>query len=66
MSKGVSILNLLMVIFGLVAIFAVVGTFQGIKEKNLLAIIFNVAAVAIFGWFTIMTVINSGYPPALH
>lgn len=66
MSKGVSILNLLMVIFGLIAIFAVVGAFQAIKEKNVLAILFNVATVGIFGWFTIMTVINSGYPPALH
>jgi len=52
-----------MPIFGLVAIFAIGGTFQGFKEKNLLAIIFNIAAVAIFGWFTVMTVINQGYPP---
>lgn len=66
MSKGVSILNLLIVIFGLVAIFAIAGTFQGIKEKNLLSIIFNVAAVLIFGWFSVMTVIHQGYPPALH
>lgn len=66
MSKGVSILNLLVVIFGLVAIFAIAGTFQGLKEKNILAIVFNVVAVLIFGWFSIMTVINQGYPPALH
>ena len=66
MSKGVSILNLLMVIFGLVAIFAVWGTLQAVKEKNILAILFNVATIAIFGWFTIMTIINKGYPPALH
>lgn len=66
MSKGVSILNLLMVIFGLVAILAVAGTFQSIKEKNILAFVFNVGAVAIFGWFTIMTIVNNGYPPSLH
>ena len=64
MSKGVSILmNLLMVIFGLVAILAVIGTFQAIKEKNPLSVIFNLLSAAVFGWFTIMTIINSGYPP---
>lgn len=55
-------MNLLMVIFGLVAILAVVGTFQAIKEKNLLSVVFNLLSAAVFGWFTIMTVINSGYP----
>lgn len=56
-------MNLLMVIFGLVAILAVVGTFQAIKEKNLLSVVFNLLSAAVFGWFTIMTVINNGYPP---
>ncbi len=55
-----------MVIFGLVAIFAVVGTFQAIKEKNLLSIVFNLASAGVFGWFVIMTIIHSGYPPTLH
>ncbi|MCP1145226.1 DUF2759 domain-containing protein [Lysinibacillus endophyticus] len=59
-------MNLLMVIFALVAIFAVVNIFQGIKEKNVLAIIFSLATAAIFGWFVIMTVLNQGYPPKLH
>ncbi|MFJ7731556.1 DUF2759 domain-containing protein [Lysinibacillus sp. NPDC097231] len=59
-------MNLLMVIFGLVAILAVVGTFQAIKEKNLLSVVFNLLSAAVFGWFVIMTVINSGYPPSLH
>ncbi len=67
MSKGVSILmNLLMVIFGLVSIFGVVGVFQSIKEKNILAIAFNAAAAGVFGWFVIMTVLNQGYPPTAH
>ncbi|MDM5249203.1 MULTISPECIES: DUF2759 domain-containing protein [unclassified Lysinibacillus] len=56
-------MNLLMVIFGLVAILAAVGTFQAIKEKNLLSVVFNLLSAVIFGWFVIMTVINSGYPP---
>ena len=59
-------MNLLMVIFGLIAILAVVGIFQAIKEKNILSILFNLLAAGVFGWFTIMTIVNSGYPPALH
>ncbi|MET1014468.1 MAG: DUF2759 domain-containing protein [Paenisporosarcina sp.] len=59
-------MNLLMVIFGLVAIFGAVGTVQAIKEKNLLGIVFNVATFAIFAWFTVMTIWDQGYPPSLH
>lgn len=59
-------MNLLMVIFALVAIFAVVNIFQAIKEKNILAIFFSLATAAIFGWFVVMTVLNQGYPPKLH
>lgn len=59
-------MNLLMVIFALVAIFAVVNIFQAIKEKNILAILFSLATAAIFGWFVVMTVLNQGYPPKLH
>ena len=59
-------MNLLMVIFGLVAILGAIGTYQAFKEKNLLSIAFNFGTFAIFGWFTVMTVLNHGYPPALH
>jgi len=59
-------MNLLMVIFGLVSILAVVGTFQALKEKNPLSIVFNLLSAVVFGWFVIMTVIHSGYPPTLH
>jgi len=59
-------MNLLMVIFGLVSILAVVGTFRALKEKNLLSVVFNLLSAAVFGWFVIMTVINSGYPTKLH
>jgi len=59
-------MNLLMVIFGLVAILAVVGTFQAIKEKNLLSVVFNLLSAAVCGWFVIMTIVHSGYPPKLH
>jgi len=67
MSKGVSsLMNLLMVIFALVAIFAVVNFFQAIKEKNVLSLVFSLATAAIFGWFVVMTILNQGYPPSLH
>jgi len=59
-------MNLLMVIFGLEAILAVFGTFQAIKEKNLLSVVFNLLSAAVFGWFVIMTIVHSGYPPKLH
>jgi hypothetical protein len=55
-----------MVITGLIAVLGAVGTFQSFKEKNVLGIIFNFAALAIFGWFTVMTIIYQGYPPKLH
>ena len=68
MSKGVPIFMswILMIIFGLLAIICVVGTFQGIKQKNILSIGFHFAGAAILGWFVIMTVLNSGYPPVHH
>ncbi|MBB4825718.1 MULTISPECIES: DUF2759 domain-containing protein [unclassified Sporosarcina] len=59
-------MNILMVIFGLVAILAVVGTVQGFKERNILSIVFNLAAVVIFGAFTVATIVYQGYPPKLH
>ncbi|MBK3493997.1 DUF2759 domain-containing protein [Viridibacillus sp. YIM B01967] len=58
-------MNLLMVILGLVAILALVGTVQSIKEKSILGIAFNFATFAVFGWFVVMTVLHQGYPPAL-
>lgn len=66
MSKGVSIMNLLMVIFGLVAVLGAVGTYQSVKEKSVLGFIFNLGAFAIFGWFTVMTILYQGFPPTLH
>ncbi|MDW0112252.1 MULTISPECIES: DUF2759 domain-containing protein [Sporosarcina] len=58
-------MNLLMVIFGLVAILSVIGTIQGFKERNVLSIVFNVASAVIFGGFTIATIVFQGYPPVL-
>ncbi|QFF99433.1 DUF2759 domain-containing protein [Psychrobacillus glaciei] len=59
-------MNLLMVIFGLVAILAAIGTFQAFKEKNALGVLFNFGSFAVFGFFTVMTIVNQGFPPSLH
>lgn len=59
-------MNLLIVIFGLVTVLAVVGTFQAFKEKNVLGVLFNFGTFAVFGFFTVMTVVKQGFPPGLH
>ncbi|MBM7693292.1 hypothetical protein JOC77_002732 [Peribacillus deserti] len=52
----------LSIIFALVTILAVLGLFSSLKNKNLMGIIFAAGSVAVFGWFTVMTVLNHGYP----
>ena len=56
-------MNLLMVIFGLIGIFAAIGTVQAFKERNVLSILFNFGAFVVFGGFTVATIIIQGYPP---
>ncbi|WP_462412213.1 DUF2759 domain-containing protein [Neobacillus sp. Marseille-QA0830] len=56
----------LVIIFGLVAILAALGAFKALKNKNLLAAFWGVASLAVFGWFAVMTLINSGYPTGTH
>ncbi|MCY8546052.1 DUF2759 domain-containing protein [Bacillus vallismortis] len=55
---------LLVVIFGLVTLFALWGVLRSVKNKNILGFLLAVATLFVFGWFTVMTVINSGYPTA--
>lgn len=54
----------LMVVLGLVAILGIVGTISSLKERNILGIIFGGGSALVFGWFTVMTLINSGFPVA--
>ena len=56
---------ILMIIFGLIAIISVVGTFQAIKEKNLLSVALHGSAAVILGWFVIVSVLNSAYPAVI-
>lgn len=67
MSKGVPIFMswILMIFFGLIAIISVIGTFQAIKEKNLLSVALHGTAAVVLGWFVIMSVLNSAYPQVI-
>lgn len=53
------------IIFLLVAVLAVIGVIRSLKNKNILGILFSVGACLVFGWFSIMTLMNSGFP-AVH
>lgn len=68
MSKGVPLFMnwILMIIFGAIAIISVFGTFQAIKEKNLLSVVFHGVTAVLLGWFVIMTLVNGAYPPIVH
>ncbi|KMP25105.1 DUF2759 domain-containing protein [Bacillus albus] len=54
----------LVIIFALVTLLAVFATLRTLREKNFFAGSFAIATVLVFGWFTIMTVLYNGYPPA--
>lgn len=54
---------MLVIIFGLVTILAALGIYRSLKKVNVLAIAFG-ATFLVFGWFTVMTIIYSGYPTA--
>ncbi|KON87058.1 membrane protein [Sporosarcina globispora] len=53
------------IIFALVAVLAAFGAVSALKNKNFLGLVFAVGTLAVFGWFSVMTIINSGYP-AVH
>ncbi|MCP3741411.1 DUF2759 domain-containing protein [Rossellomorea sp. BNER] len=50
------------IITALVTLLALFATVSALKNKNLLGILFAGGSLAVFGWFTVMTVLNSGYP----
>lgn len=54
----------LVIIFALVTILGVFGTLGALRNKNVLGIVFAGGTALVFGWFTIMTVLNSGFPTA--
>ncbi len=56
----------LVIIFALVTILAGIGAFSALKNKNLLGAFWGLASFAVFGWFTVMTIIKSGFPTGTH
>lgn len=54
----------LMIIFSLVTILALFAMVSAFKNKNFLGLFFAAGSTAVFGWFTVMTLISSGYPAA--
>ncbi|MBT2656647.1 DUF2759 domain-containing protein [Bacillus sp. ISL-18] len=56
----------LVIIFALVTILAAFGGYSSLKNKNFLAAFWGVASFLVFGWFTVMTIIESGFPTGTH
>ncbi len=50
------------IITGLITLLAIMSTFTSFKNKNYLGLFFSVAAVLVFGFFTIMTLLFDGFP----
>lgn len=44
--------------------FSCARIYRSLKKVNVLAIAFAGATFLVFGWFTVMTIIYSGYPTA--
>jgi hypothetical protein len=63
--KGALLMGVV-IIFALVALLAAYGAFTALKNKNFLGAFFAVATLAVFGWFAVMTVIESGFPTGTH
>ncbi|MBV7507472.1 DUF2759 domain-containing protein [Bacillus sp. sid0103] len=56
----------LVIIFALVTILAAFGAFSAFKNKNFLGAFWGVASFLVFGWFTVMTIVESGFPTGTH
>jgi hypothetical protein len=54
------------IIFGLIALLALYGMVRSFRDKNILGILFALGAFAVFGWFTVMTILKDGFPTGTH
>ena len=50
------------IIFLLIAILAGFGAIRSLKDKNILGVLFAGGSFLVFGWFSVMTIITSGFP----
>lgn len=53
----------IVVIFSLVSLLALFGLYRALRRRNILGCLFALGTAAVFGWFSIMTFINNGFPP---
>ncbi|HHY73023.1 MAG TPA: DUF2759 domain-containing protein [Bacillus bacterium] len=59
----------LVIIFALVTVFSLAGTFRSLKQKSMLAVLFAGGSTLVFGWFTIVTfiaILNGHGVPVAH
>lgn len=49
----------LAIIFGLVALLALIAIFRELRKRNLLGFAFAAVTVLVFGWFSVMTFIDA-------
>ena len=56
----------LVIIFALVSLLAAYGGYSALKNKNFLGAFWGVASFLVFGWFTVMTIIDHGFPATGH
>lgn len=56
----------LVIIFALVTLLAAFGALRSLKRKNMLGAFWGVASLLVFGWFTVMTIVESGFPTGSH
>ncbi|MGZ0086383.1 DUF2759 domain-containing protein [Caldibacillus thermoamylovorans] len=54
------------IIFALVTLLAIYGLFRTLREKNVLGLLFSLATIAVFGWFTYKTLVHHGIPTGMH
>jgi hypothetical protein len=52
----------LVIIFSLVTVLSAFGILRCLKEKNLLGLMFAGGTFLVIGWFTVMTILNQGFP----
>ncbi|WAA10424.1 DUF2759 domain-containing protein [Fervidibacillus albus] len=52
------------IITALVTLLAIYALFSTLKNKNYLGFALSVVTVAVFGFFTVMTILKSGFPEA--
>jgi hypothetical protein len=52
----------LIIIFALVTVLSAFGIIGSLKNKNFLGLAFAGGTFLVIGWFTVMTILNHGFP----